>query len=303
MFYSPLRYPGGKNKLAGFLAKICIDNDISGHYVEPYAGGSSVALFLLFEGFVNHITINDKDHSIYAFWHSVLYETNALCSLIENTDITVENWNVQKNIQKNKELTTLLELGFSTLFLNRTNRDGIIKGGIIGGKEQKGDYKLDCRFNKSEIIRKIKLISSRKQNITLHSLDALELIDRILDESGNKNTIFYFDPPYYLKASSLYMNYYEKSDHQEVANKIKSINNVNWIVSYDNHPIIKDLYYPFQRKEYTFNHSAYSSKVGKEILFFSNNILQPNIENWNPTDFKLSNKANAKKIQFSPSLK
>ncbi len=303
MFYSPLRYPGGKNKLSGFLAKICIDNDISGHYVEPYAGGSSVALFLLFEGFVNHITINDKDRSIYAFWHSVLYENDSLCSLIENTDITIKNWNIQKQIQKDKALSNLLELGFSTLFLNRTNRDGIIKGGIIGGKEQNGSYKLDCRFNKVEIIRKIKLINSRNNNITLHSLDALELIDKIVEESGNSNTIFYFDPPYYLKASSLYMNYYEKSDHEKVAEKIKSINNVNWIVSYDNHPVIKDLYYPFQRKEYTFNHSAYSSKVGKEILFFSNNILQPDVENWNPIDFKLAKKANAKKIQFSPSLK
>lgn len=303
MFYSPLRYPGGKNKLSGFLAKICIDNDINGHYVEPYAGGASVALFLLFEGFVNHVTINDKDRSIYAFWHSVLHETDSLCLLIENTEITVENWNIQKKAQNNKEFSTLLELGFSTLFLNRTNRDGIIKGGIIGGKEQKGDYKLDCRFNKFEIIRKIKLIASKNQNITLRSLDALDLIDEIVSESGNANTIFYFDPPYYLKASSLYMNYYEKRDHEEVANKIKEIKNVNWIVSYDNHPVIRDLYFPFERKEYTFNHSAYSSKVGKEILFFSDNILQPDIEDWNPIDFKLSKKANSKKIQFAPVIK
>jgi DNA adenine methylase len=301
MFYSPLRYPGGKNKLAGFLAKICIDNDISGHYVEPYAGGASVALFLLLEGFVNHITINDKDRSIYAFWHSVLNETDALCSLIENTDITTENWIIQKEFQNNKEACSLLQLGFSTLFLNRTNRDGIIKGGVIGGKGQAGEYKLDCRFNKEEIIRKIRLIASRRTNITLYTLDALDLIDKIIEESGNLNTIFYFDPPYYLKASSLYMNYYQKNDHEDVAKKIKSINNVNWIVSYDNHPIIRDLYYPFQRKEYTFNHSAYSSKQGKEILFFSNSILQPEIEEeWNPIDFKLAKKANAKKIQFAP---
>lgn len=303
MFYSPLRYPGGKNKLAGFLAKICIDNDISGHYVEPYAGGSSVALFLLFEGFVNHITINDKDRSIYAFWYSVLNETDELCLLIERTEVTIDNWFIQKEIQRNKQDSGLLQLGFSTLFLNRTNRDGIIKGGMIGGREQTGDYKLDCRFNKAEIIRKIRLISSRRANITLHSLDALDLIDKVVEESGNLNTIFYFDPPYYLKASSLYMNYYEKNDHEDVANKIKSIANVNWIVSYDNHPVIRDLYHPFDKKEYTFNHSAYASKEGKEILFFSNGIVRPNIEEWNPIDFKLAKKANSKKIQFSPSVK
>ena len=74
-FYSPLRYPGGKNKLSAFIAKICIDNNINGHYVEPYSGGASVALFLLLEGFVNKITINDKDRAIYAFWYCVLNKT------------------------------------------------------------------------------------------------------------------------------------------------------------------------------------------------------------------------------------
>jgi DNA adenine methylase len=303
MFYSPLRYPGGKNKLSAFLAKICIDNNINGHYVEPYAGGSSVALFLLLENFVDHITINDKDRSIYAFWHSVLYETDELCSLILNTNISIDNRIICKETQRNKDTASLLELGFSTLFLNRTNRDGIIKGGVIGGNNQDGDYKLDCRFNKEEITRKIKLISSKRENISLYSLDALDLIDRILESSGNSNTIFYFDPPYYLKASSLYMNYYQQSDHELVAEKIKNINNVNWIVSYDNHPIIRDLYFPFPKKEYTFNHSAHKSKIGKEILFFSQNILRPSFDEWNPIDFKLAKKANTKRIQFSPAVK
>ena len=120
--YSPLRYPGGKNKLSIFLAKICIDNNINGHYVEPYSGGASVALFLLLEGYVSKITINDKDRSIYAFWYSVLNKTNQLCELIDNTDITIEEWRKQKAVQIRKEKADLLELGFSTFFLNRTNR-------------------------------------------------------------------------------------------------------------------------------------------------------------------------------------
>ncbi|MBK5213808.1 MAG: DNA adenine methylase [Flavobacteriaceae bacterium] len=300
MFYSPLRYPGGKNKLSSFLAKICIDNNISSHYVEPYAGGASVALFLLFEGFVNKITINDKDLSIYAFWHSVIYDSQRLCQLIEDTEITIENRLRLKKIQTNKQKPDLLDLGFSTLFLNRTNRDGIIKGGVIGGKEQLGKYKLDCRFNKKEIIKKIQLISSRKEDIELYSLDALELIDKVVDNPQNSNTIFYFDPPYYLKASSLYMNYYDNQDHKEVAAKIKKIKNIHWIVSYDNHPIIKEIYQPFQGKEYIFNHSTHSSKKGKEILFFSRDLKQPDLEDWNPTDFKLIKKKNSKKIQFLP---
>ena len=99
MHYSPLRYPGGKNKLSAFIANICVENRITGHYVEPYSGGASVALFLLLEGFVDEITINDKDRSIYAFWYSVLRKTDELCEKILNTEITIEEWKRQKEIQ------------------------------------------------------------------------------------------------------------------------------------------------------------------------------------------------------------
>lgn len=298
MFYSPLRYPGGKNKLSGFISKICIDNGIHGHYVEPYAGGASVALFLLCEGIVDRITINDKDRSIHAFWHSVLKETHALCDMVLECDITIENRLVQKAIQHNKDAYSLLQLGFSTLFLNRTNRDGIIKGGVIGGNSQDGDYKLDCRFNKDEIVSKIRRIAEFKDSIALESMDALDLIDYIERTSNNSNTIFYFDPPYYLKGSFLYMNYYRKSDHDDVARKIKQINTINWVVSYDNHEVIKNLYHPFEPKEYSFTHSANTSKIGQEVLFFSRDLLIPDGEDWNPTSFKLSRRPNTKKIVY-----
>lgn len=287
MFYSPLRYPGGKNKLAGFLAHICISNNINGHYVEPYAGGASVALFLLLEGIVNKITINDKDRSIYAFWYSVLYRTRMLCELIEKTDITIEEWRKQKTIQRNKDNACLLDLGFSTLFLNRTNRSGIINGGPIGGIEQKGDYLIDCRFNKEEIIKRIKQIARMKRNIKVYNKDAIRLISKIQKDAENGNVIFYFDPPYYLKASSLYMNHYKENNHKKVSEKIKNINNVKWIVSYDNVPEIKKLYSDCVKKEYSFKHTAYNSRIGEEILFFSPSLKIPEFDGWNPLNFVL----------------
>ena len=287
MHYSPLRYPGGKNKLSAFIAQICIENDINGHYVEPYSGGASVALFLLLEGFVEKITINDKDRSIYAFWHSVLNKTEQLCELIENTEITISEWRKQKNIQSRKQNADLLELGFSTFFLNRTNRSGIIKGGMIGGVNQSGDYLIDCRFNKSDLIDRIRKIASRKKDIRLYKKDALKLIEKIQKESENSNIIFYFDPPYYYKASSLYMNHYKDENHRLVSEKIKSIKNIRWIVSYDNVPEIKELYSNCDKKEYSFKHTAHSTRIGKEILFFSSGLLKTNLENKNPVNFKL----------------
>jgi DNA adenine methylase len=275
MFYSPLRYPGGKNKLAKFVASICDLNSINGHYIEPYAGGASVALFLLMEGKVSRITINDVDRSIYSFWYSVLNNTSGLCRLIRKTDITIENWKIQKEIQKNKDSANLLELGFSTLFLNRTNMSGILNGGIIGGLNQKGKYKINCRFNKAEIIRRIKKIAQNKARITLYNLDALEVIKKIQQSSSKKDTIFYFDPPYFLKGKSLYLNHYTDDDHREVSIAIRSIKNARWIVSYDNTSIIKNLYSDFRKKEYLLTHTARTSRVGREVLFFSDQLIIP----------------------------
>jgi len=287
--YSPLRYPGGKNKLSAFIAKICVDNNINGHYVEPYSGGASVALFLLLEGYVSKITINDKDRSIYAFWHSVLNKTNELCKMIENAELTIAEWKRQHEVQLNKKTADLLELGFSTFYLNRTNRSGIINAGVMGGVEQKGNYLMDCRFNKPELVNRIRLIAKKKKQIRLYKKDAIRLIDKIQSESLNENVVFYFDPPYYLKASSLYMNHYEDKNHKKVSEKIKAIKNIKWIVSYDNVPEIQKLYSECPKKEFSFKHTAYEIREGQEVLFFSNNLKRPEIEDWNPLRFKLIN--------------
>lgn len=287
MIYSPLRYPGGKNKLSAFIAKICIDNNINGHYVEPYSGGASVALFLLMEGFVEQITINDRDRSIYAFWHSVLNKAEQLCEKIENAELTVAEWRKQRAVQTNKTNADLLDLGFSTFYLNRTNRSGIINAGVMGGIEQNGNYLMGCRFNKPELIQRIKNIAKRKRNIRLYKKDAIKLIDKIQQEAEKDNIVFYFDPPYYLKASTLYMNHYDDENHKSVSDKIKSIENIKWIVSYDNVPEIQKLYVECAKKEFSFKHTAYEIREGKEIMFFCQNIQQPNIEDWNPLRFKL----------------
>jgi DNA adenine methylase len=278
-FYSPLRYPGGKNKLAKFVALVCQENNINGHYVEPYAGGASVALYLLIRGYVREITINDFDRGIYAFWYSILNDTERFCRKIEGTEITVENWKKFKKVHSSGEVAELFDLGFATFFLNRTNRSGIIDGGIIGGVDQKGNYKINCRFNKDDLIERIRLIATHKDNIRLFNLDALKLVKRIQKVKNNKNTIYYFDPPYYLKGPSLYMNHYKHSDHQMVCDEIQKINNAKWIISYDNVPEIKELYPCFRKQEYSFSHVAYKVREGKEILFFSNGLTVPIVNN------------------------
>ena len=216
-------------------------------------------------------------------------KNNKLCEMIENVPLTIEEWKKQKEVQNNKEKASLLELGFSTLFLNRTNRSGIIRAGVMGGQEQTGNYLMDCRFNKENLIERIQKIASRKKDITLYNLDAIKLIDTI-EKEANKNTIFYFDPPYYLKGNTLYMNHYQSYNHQEVSDRIKQVKNIQWVVSYDNVPEIQSLYEEFSKKEYSFKHTAYQSREGQEILFFSDKLTTPDMKDYDPTKFKLKDK-------------
>ncbi|WMN92852.1 hypothetical protein NI381_06190 [Vibrio parahaemolyticus] len=108
------------------------------HYAEPYAGGAGLALSLLLQGTVSDIHLNDFDRSIWAFWYSILNHTDAFIKLIDDTNITIEEWHKQKEVQLAKDTIDVVSLGFSSFFLNRTNRSGIIeKAGVIGGLEQK----------------------------------------------------------------------------------------------------------------------------------------------------------------------
>ena len=155
---SPLRYPGGKSALHNLVSDIIHANGLDGgHYAEPFAGGGGLAHSLLFEGIVREIHLNDIDPAIAAFWRAILEQNDELCAMIETTPVTIEQWHDQKKIYARFfEQRDDLQLGFATLFLNRTNRSGIIKGaGVIGGLRQTGNYLLDCRFNKVDLIRKI----------------------------------------------------------------------------------------------------------------------------------------------------
>lgn len=270
---SPLRYPGGKAKIADFIKQVVKDNDLlDGVYVEPYAGGAAVALSLLMDEYVSRIIINDKDRSIYAFWYSVLYDTDRLCKLIEETPVTMETWWEQRTFQsvENKETTDLLTLGFSTFFMNRTNRSGIIKAGVIGGFDQRGNYKIDARYRKEDLIARIRRIASYADRIELHHEDAVDFVKHIVQVLP-QNTILYLDPPYYKKGRGLYMNYYEDADHEKIRDVITNVDTFRWVVSYDNSLFIKELYHSFRSQEFYLNYSANNNGKGTEVIFFSDN--------------------------------
>jgi DNA adenine methylase len=238
------------------------------NYAEPYAGGAGLALRLLFEGYVEHIYINDLDRSIYAFWNCVINQPNELCNWIKDVEVTVANWEKYREIQGNSFDTDNLELAKSTFFLNRTNVSGIIKGGIIGGKTQTGKYKIDARFNKQDLIGRIKKIAAMRTRVSVSNLDGLSFISRL--DKKQENIFIYLDPPYYQKGADLYMNFYSTEDHKKLSRLVHRIHK-NWMVSYDYQEFILGLYERHRIISYKLSQSA-SNRVGEEVLIFSRNL-------------------------------
>ncbi|QAZ62300.1 DNA adenine methylase [Enterobacter roggenkampii] len=284
-FTTPLRYPGGKGKLTNYILKLIDINGLSGcDYVEPYAGGAGVAINLLLAGRATNVHLNDLNTAIYCFWHSILEETERFCSLIESTPVTMVEWYKNKDIIANQANYSALEIGFATFFLNRTNRSGILLGGVIGGKEQSGKWKLDARFNKSDLINRIKIIASKKANIHIYNQDAKLFLDNVVSKF-KKDTLIYLDPPYYVKGKGLYQNHYGHEDHLSIAKTIKQNNMHPWIVSYDNTEEINDMYSGLRKVEYGINYSAQSRYQGPEVIFFCDSITIP--DDSNPSKVKL----------------
>lgn len=267
--YSPLRYPGGKNCIFSFVSKLFYENNLIGaSYAEPYAGGAGLALRLLFEGYVNHVYINDLDRSIYSFWFTLLNKPAEFCNWINEVEISIENWNKYKDLQRRAHELDEFELAKSTFFLNRTNVSGVIKGGVIGGQNQNGKYKIDARFNKSDLIARIERIAGLKNRITLSCMDGLTFINKM--NKVKEEVFIYLDPPYYQKGADLYMNFYSNNDHKKLSKHVLKMKK-KWMVSYDNHDFILNLYTEEKKVVYKLSQAA-SNRIGDEIIVFSNEI-------------------------------
>lgn len=278
-FSTPLRYPGGKGKLTNFVKLVFTENSLlDGHYVEPFAGGAGVALSLLFQEYAMHIHINDLNKSVYSFWYSVLNETDELCRLISDTPVTIEEWRHQRLIQVNASAASTLELGFSTFFLNRTNRSGIIKAGVIGGKDQAGEWKLDARFNKQDLISRINMVANYRSKISIYNKDAKDFLLNVVPSLPN-NTLIYLDPPYYVKGKDLYENHFTHKDHEALAEVVKGSIKQRWMVSYDFVPQIAQIYSEYRQIDYLLSYSASQRYKGSELMVFDHFLQIPEVAN------------------------
>lgn len=285
---SPLRYPGGKSKISPFLVDLLLINNLENcNFHELYAGGAGAALDLLLSNVVKNITLNDLDPHIYSFWKSILDETDQLLKLIHDTSVNIENWKSQRQIYLNYKDHSPLEIGFSTFYLNRCNRSGILyKAGPIGGIDQSGNYKIDARFNKLNLIRRIENIARQKSRITIKNEESIVLLEKIFTKKDDNNFVF-LDPPYYAQGENLYLNFYKDSDHEKLRNLLKKNERKNWFLTYDNCNEINILYNSFRRADLIMSYSLQKKRKSKEVMVFSSSLFLPQTVRFSKTRFPL----------------
>jgi DNA adenine methylase len=274
VFFSPLRYPGGKGKLEPFMELLIKQTGhFGGTYVEPFAGGAGIALELLEKEIVNEIVINDLDKGIYSFWRAILTETNRFIDDIRNVELTVNEWNRQRQVIDDCRRYSY-ELGFATFYMNRTNRSGIIKGGVIGGVEQAGTWKMNARFNREGLIERIAKIAEKKSRIHLYNKDVSSFVLNYLPRY-QQNAFVYFDPPYFEKGKQLYLNFFSYNDHVRIERMIDNHVNCDWVITYDDVQEIADIYQNHILRRIDLNYSAAVKRKASEIIVFRHPDMIP----------------------------
>lgn len=292
--YSPLRYPGGKAKLAPFLAESLRLNGLGqGVYAEPFIGGGGAALRLLLQKHVAEIAINDRDPLIHAFWATILRAPDELIRKIKTTRLTVQTWKRHKAVatrNASRLVDPIYEVGWSAFFLNRCNRSGVFNAGPIGGMNQTGNYKIDARFNRQELVQRVERIAEYSSRIRLYRLDALTFLRRIQMEEGfnRADTLVYLDPPYYVKGSSLYSFYFSPTQHATLSAFLNKSARFRWVISYDDHPEIRTLFARQAWNIYNMAYQVHSRRIGRELViasadcripdwFSENTVEQPSV--------------------------
>lgn len=277
---SPLRYPGGKTALAPFLLSVLKANGLAGgEYAEPYAGGAGAALELLFGENVERIWINDADYHIYAFWMSCLTNATQLLEMVEQSRMSIHEWRKQREIYLHPKAHTRLAVGYATFYLNRCNHSGILlKAGPIGGMEQSGKWKISARFNVPDLKKRIERINTYAERIHVTNLDAILFVKNILIPKSNlPKLLVYFDPPYYVRGSELYLNHYLHKDHEKLYKYIKKQDRFKWLISYDNCTEVRNIYKEMEQLSFGLNYSVNRVRVGNELLVYNKNIALPPI--------------------------
>lgn len=272
-YLSPLRYPGGKARLAPYLAALLRQQrPRPTAYAEPFAGGAGAALRLLVDEQVDTIHLNDLNPGVAAFWRAITTDPLTFARRVRTEPVDLDAWHAATATYQTPGPHDDLELGFATFLLNRCNRSGILDARPIGGLDQTGSWKIDARFNREALAARIETIGRYASRIHVSELDARPFIRGLEQRHDMERVFMYVDPPYLGQGEHLYMDSLTLNDHQELATKLRSTR-LKWLLTYDADPRITDeLYSGLRCVEFDIAHTAQRQHIGIEYAVYSDSV-------------------------------
>ncbi len=277
---TPLRFPGGKSWLLEYVKSFLKFHNLKdASVIEPFAGSASISIGLLEDGIIEKAYICESDPLIVSFWLSVLEDNEELVELVKSVNVSIDTWWAFKKYLEPDAINKFsrIELALAFIFYNRTNYSGIIKAGPLGGKKQRSNYKIGCRFNKEQINKKIRNLRKFSEKLQVFHDDGVEFMKRARSLSKTDNLFFYVDPPYYKTGRQLYRDYFTEKDHLNLANYLTKVD-LPWLLSYDDSEFIKNIYTKTnQTYVYTDYQSRHNGRSIKELLI-SNYRIPPQMQ-------------------------
>ena len=231
-----MRFPGGKSRgpISRLIVETIKNKYRGGTFGEVCFGGGGITFQLLKQKCIERLIINDLDPNIMRLWRAVIKKSQYLKASIKRFEPSVDKFCAAKERVQNN-LGSALDM----LTVNRLSHGGRgVKGGPQGGYNQKGKYKIDCRWNPDKLCKTVEechnLLTSIPCKCYCQDFESLLDFDLI-----------YIDPPYYEVGNTLYLCGFTEEDHLRLAENLKQRN--NWILSYNNHPFIKKLYQSYEQ--------------------------------------------------------
>ncbi|MFD8301522.1 DNA adenine methylase [Streptomyces sp. NPDC059690] len=244
---SPLRYPGAKRQLVPVIEGLIVANIPPPRLlVEPFCGGATTTLRLLGAGVAEHGILADVDPLVAAFWKTAAFDASWLITSMHELKVTVEEWDRWRAARPRSRRDRALKC----LFLNRTTFSGILHGraGPIGGRAQRSKYKIDCRFGLDGLTRRINGVAelaSTGRVLDVWQADWRTTLQRVSERFGflqDHEVVIYLDPPYVDKAPWLYEWSFDSEEHGDLASALLKDVKHRWLLSYDDHGAVRDLY-------------------------------------------------------------
>jgi len=264
-------YPGGKSRAVKHIMKV-LDLDLSKYLqvVEPFCGGASFSLSCNIE----KVWLNDIDPDLYCLWRSIISYIDDLEAAVMDARIKAEDFYTlrDKLLEGGGRPTSregVVQRGLEKLIIHKISYSnmGEMSGSPVGGRNQTGKWKFDCRWNPTSICKSLRRAHNRLCDALLTCVD----YEAVLGGCGSGNLMF-VDPPYVDAGAKCYKHSFDMADHILLARALRRAE-YKWILTYDYHPRILELYSWARIYDLEFKYfisSAYRSgedmKIGKELL-------------------------------------